>query len=78
MDNIVNYPKKIFTPQARKMWNQIPEDLRLKILKNVWCPQCRKAVTMNTSSARIVAGDLLLQGTCAVCRSKVARLVEKE
>jgi hypothetical protein len=68
----------IFTPQARKIWEQIPKDLRLKILNNVWCPQCRKAVTININSARIVDGDLLLQGTCAICRGKVARLVERE
>ncbi len=70
--------KKIFTPQARKMWDQIQGDSRLKILNNVLCMHCRKAVTININSARIVAGDLLLQGTCAICRSKVARLVEKE
>jgi len=78
VDDIVNYPKKIFTLQARKMWDQIPKDSRLKILNKVWCPQCRKAVTININSASIVAGDLLLQGTCVLCRSKVARLVEKE
>ncbi len=68
----------IFTPQARKMWDQIPKGSRLKILNTVWCPQCRKAVTININSARIVAGDLLLQGTCAICRGKVARLVERD
>ena len=78
MDDIINYPKNIFTPLARKMRDQIPKDSRLKILNKVWCPQCRKAVTININSASIVAGDLLLQGTCGLCRGKVARLVEKE
>lgn len=60
------------------MWEQVPKDSRLKILNNVFCSKCRKGVTMNISSGRIVGGDLLLQGTCVSCRSKVARLVEKE
>jgi len=68
----------IFTPQARKMWDQIPKDSRLKIRNKVWCQQCRKAVTININSAGIVAGDLLLQGTCAICRGNAARLVERE
>ncbi|MFO7727550.1 MAG: hypothetical protein R6X11_04415 [Desulfonatronovibrio sp.] len=70
--------KNIFTPQARKIWDQTPKGSRLKILNKVWCPRCRKAVTININSARIVAGDLLLQGTCAICQGKVARLVERE
>ncbi|WP_028574758.1 hypothetical protein [Desulfonatronovibrio hydrogenovorans] len=68
----------IFTPQARKIWDQIPKGSRLKIQNTVWCSQCRKAVTIKIDSASIVAGDLLLQGTCAICQGKVARLVEKE
>jgi hypothetical protein len=32
------------TPKAKKIWQAIPADIRLKILNNVWCVQC-KAMT---------------------------------
>ena len=30
------------TPPAKKIWRTIPADIRLKIVNNVWCVQCKE------------------------------------
>lgn len=32
--------------KALKIWMDLPADIRSKILSNVWCPDCRTAVTI--------------------------------
>jgi len=66
-----------FTPQAKALWNQIPEEYREKLLSNVYCGHCRDAVTISNYTGTVKGGDLLLVGMCAVCRTDVARLIEK-
>ena len=29
------------TPKAKQIWESIPGNIRLRILNNVWCAQCR-------------------------------------
>ena len=66
-----------FTPDASKVWDKIPSKDQNKILKNVWCGSCRKLVKIvNFSGTCRKNGGLTLKGSCAVCRGKVARLVE--
>jgi hypothetical protein len=31
-----------FTLKAKKIWQAIPAEIRLKILNNVWCVQCKE------------------------------------
>ena len=65
-----------FTPLARKRWDAIPENIRQRLLTNVWCGQCRHEVTITSFSGAIKGGALLLVGKCAECRGDVARVVE--
>ena len=65
-----------FTAPAAKLWEAIPAATRKKLLSNVWCGECRHAVTITTFSGAVKAGDLLLVGKCAECRGDVARLIE--
>ncbi len=66
-----------FTVDAQRFWRTIPEELRLRILENVWCVSCRGVTTIvrfrgETDSS----GDLILIGECAKCGERVARRIE--
>jgi hypothetical protein len=67
-----------FTPAALKRWDEIDPLNQGKILGNVLCSTCRKAVYINIESARIERKDLILSGTCTVCGGPVVRLLEGE
>lgn len=65
-----------FSALARGRWESIPADVRLQLLANVWCSNCRHEVTITNFSGSIKGGDLLLVGQCAECRGDVARVIE--
>ncbi len=65
-----------FTPQAKKFWEAISADQRLRILNNVWCVQCMQGSSMGNASGKIDKGMLSLIGVCTRCGGVVARLVE--
>lgn len=71
---IESIPK--FTAPAAKLWAAIPSDGKKLLLSNVWCGNCRHAVTITNFSGTVKAGDLLLVGTCAECHGDVARVIE--
>jgi hypothetical protein len=71
---VVLIPK--LTPPAKKRWAQIPEEMREKILKNVWCSQCRAMVTMQPREGQMSGCSLVLKGTCKTCGSEAARVIE--
>lgn len=65
-----------FSPKASIFWAAIPVEIKQKILANVYCAHCRGAVSIINFTGAVKGGDLVLQGSCAVCGHKVARLVE--
>ena len=65
-----------FSGPARLRWASIPADIRQRLLTNVWCGQCRHAVTITNFNGTIRNGDLLLVGKCAECQGDVARVIE--
>jgi hypothetical protein len=67
-----------WTSQAQRRWKQISADAQHLVLTHVWCPQCSQARRMDLASGSIIAGDLVLTGTCSVCGHRVARLLEGE
>ncbi len=66
-----------FTPQAKALWDRIPKEYWEKILSNVYCGHCRDSVTITNYTGAVKGGNLLLVGLCAVCRTDVARWIEK-
>jgi hypothetical protein len=64
------------TPPAKKTWERIPPNQRLRILNNVWCVTCMKSSSMGNVSGRIEKGVLTLTGICTRCGGVVARIVE--
>ena len=62
--------------KALKIWMELPADIRSKILSNVWCSDCRTAVTICDYSADFDGGVVVLRGFCGTCGHKVARVLE--
>jgi hypothetical protein len=65
-----------FTAPAAKLWATIPAATKKLLLANVYCGNCRGAVTITNFSGVVRGGDLLLVGKCAECHGDVARVVE--
>ena len=63
-------------PQARKIWNAIPSEIRMKILNNVWCANCSDITSIGSISGKIEKGMLVLRGICTRCGGSVARVLE--
>ena len=65
------------SPDAEKFWNKLPLKHQKKILKNAWCASCRgprKMIKISGTCRR--SGGLMLKGSCAVCKGKVANYIE--
>lgn len=73
---IVQLPK--MTTPAKKRWAQLQESLREKILKNVWCSECRTIVTLQLREGQMTGRSLILRGTCRTCGSEMTRVVESD
>jgi hypothetical protein len=65
-----------FTPQAAKAWALYSDEDKQAVLESAFCLQCKGATTMFNLSGKVVQGDLVLSGLCAVCLRPVARLVD--
>lgn len=65
-----------FDKKAMQKFNQIPDDMKSKILSNVYCSHCNDTVKIVDFTATINKDDLVLKGKCANCKHEVARLIE--
>ncbi len=66
------------TPQAFRIWINIPGDIQMKILNNVWCRTCSDITSIGSVSGKIEKGVLILRGICTRCGNPVARVIENE
>jgi len=66
------------TPQAFRIWINIPGDIQMKILNNVWCRTCLDTTGIGSVSGKIEKGMLILKGICTRCGNPVARVIENE
>jgi len=66
------------TPQARMIWDNIPGDIQIKILNNVWCSTCSDTTGIGSVSGKVEKGMLILKGICTRCGNPVARVIENE
>ena len=65
-----------FDKKAMQAFNKIPDDVKAKILSNVYCAKCKKMVKIVDFEGSMDHNDLLLKGKCENCFSSVARLIE--
>jgi len=72
--NIFQLPK--FSEDARKRWNQIPEDFRAEVLNCVYCAYCCAGSPLQLREGKMVGASLVLQGTCKICGGDAARVIE--
>ena len=61
--------------EALELWKSLPADTRRLLLSNVWCVECRKAVTIVDYHAEL-KGVVVLEGFCGTCGHKVARVID--
>ncbi len=66
------------SPRARKLWEAIPGEVRVKLLNNAWCADCRKSTGICEVTGSLEKGALVLKGQCTTCGGKVARLIEND
>ncbi len=65
-----------FDKKAMNKFNQIPDDIKSKILSNVYCSICKDTVKIVDFEATMDGIDLVLKGKCEKCSNNVARLIE--
>lgn len=65
-----------FNKKAMQKFNQIPDDIKSKILSNVYCSNCEDTVKIVDFEATIDKNDLVLTGKCNKCSGEVNRLIE--
>ncbi|MDY6791753.1 MAG: ORF6N domain-containing protein [Thermodesulfobacteriota bacterium] len=66
------------TPQASKIWDNIPGDIQMKLLNNVWCRTCSEVTGIGSVSGKVENGMLILKGICTHCGNPVARVIENQ
>ncbi len=64
------------TPGAKKFWETIPQNIRIKLLNNVYCVNCKKTRSVGNAKMNIEKGDLIIKGICTTCGGDVCRLIE--
>ena len=65
-----------FTTEAALFWGGIPVAMQKRILKNALCAKCNILVEIVDYTGTVENGDLILDGSCAVCGHAAARVVE--
>jgi len=65
-----------FDKKAMQKFNEIPDDMKSKLLSNVYCSKCKDMVKIVDFEGAIDKDDLVLRGKCANCSGQVARLIE--
>lgn len=66
------------SPKAKAFWERIPADIRVRLLNNVYCTQCKGSTGITQVKGTIEKRDLILRGYCTRCGNEVARLIESE
>jgi len=65
-----------FDKKAMNKFNQIPDDIKSKLLSNVYCSNCADTVRIVDFEATMDNNDLILKGKCERCSNRVVRLIE--
>jgi len=66
------------TPPAFRIWINIPGDIQIKILNNVWCRNCSDITGIGSVRGKIEKGMLILRGICTRCGKPVTRAIEND
>jgi len=64
------------SPKARRFWEDIPYESRMKILNNGFCFQCSGSVNFSAEKMTVKDGMLKIDGACMKCSGNVCRMIE--
>jgi hypothetical protein len=67
---------KIINMEAMQKWNELPKDLQIRILDNVFCGNCIVTTIVEYDIVLSAEGFVLLKGKCKKCGDNVARVVD--
>jgi hypothetical protein len=63
---------------ALRKWNSIPEDIRKKLLQNVYCVSCGVTTIAQGYTITYKKGlGIQLNGKCSKCGQDVSRVIEE-
>jgi len=65
-----------FDKKAMQKFNKIPNEIKSKLLSNVYCTNCNDMVKIVDFEASMDGDALILKGKCGNCSDKVARLIK--
>jgi rRNA maturation protein Nop10 len=68
----------ILSPQARRIWDELAPQRRLRVLNQVWCVKCMKSTSMGKVTGKVEKGRLTLSGVCTSCGGVVATSVDPQ
>jgi len=66
------------TPQAFRIWINIPGNIQVKLLNNVWCRTCSDTTGIGSVRGKVQKGMLILKGICTRCGNPVTRAIENK
>jgi hypothetical protein len=61
---------------ANKKWLAIPQEVRLMMVRNVFCGHCRGSVQMEKYMIKDFHDSIVLEGKCKNCGNEVARVID--
>ena len=65
-----------FTVEAQKVWDQVPEDTKSRLLDSGFCAHCLVKRHFELVEGEIRDNSLALIGKCGTCGHRVVRLIE--
>ncbi len=65
-----------FTTDAQKVWDQVPEATRTRLLNSGFCAHCLATRHFDLLEGEIRDKSLALIGKCGTCGHRVVRLIE--
>lgn len=65
-----------FTLEAQKVWDQVPEATRTRLLDSGFCAHCLTTRHFELVEGEIRDNSLALIGKCGTCGHRVVRLIE--
>ena len=65
-----------FTPEAQKVWDQVPEATREKLLDSGFCTRCLAKRHFELVEGELREKELALIGKCGECGARVVRLIQ--
>lgn len=65
-----------FTPEAQKVWDQVPEATREKLLDSGFCTRCLAKRHFDLVEGELREKELALIGKCGECGARVVRLLQ--